>query len=135
MKTKRLSHFLLLLYVTSSYLISETKINGRVISTKNNKPIQNVNIYVKDQKRGTTTDASGNFELNLEEDSSYSIEFSHIAYENRLIKTVPGNFLDIKMKEVFLMLDDVIVSSMKCEYALSNVPVSVSYTHLRAHET
>ena len=123
MKTKRLSHFLLLLYVTSSYLISETKINGRVISTKSNKPIQNVNIYVKDQKRGTTSDASGNFELNLEEDSSYSIEFSHIAYENRLIKTVPGNFLDIKMKEVFLMLDDVIVSSMKCEYALSNVPV------------
>jgi len=123
MKTKRLSHFLLLLFVISSYLISETKINGRVISTKSNKPIQNVNIYVKDQKRGTTSDASGNFELNLKEDSSYSIEFSHIAYENRLIKTVPGNFLDIKMKEVFLMLDDVIVSSMKCEYALSNVPV------------
>ena len=123
MKIKRLSHFLLLLFVISSHLLSKTKINGRVISTNNNKPIQNVNIYVKDQKRGTTSDASGNFELNLEEDSSYSIEFSHIAYENRLIKTVPGNFLDIKMKEVFLMLDDVIVSSMKCEYALSNVPV------------
>ena len=76
MKITRLSHFLLLLFLVSSYLISETKINGRVISTKSNKPIQNVNIYVKDQKRGTTSDDSGNFELNLEEDSSYSIEFS-----------------------------------------------------------
>ena len=123
MRTKKLSPLLFLPFVISSYLLSDTKINGRVISTKSNKPIQNVNIYVKDQKRGTTSDASGNFELFLEEDSSYSIEFSHIAYENRLIKTVPGNLIDVKMKEVFLMLDDVIVSSMKCEYALSNVPV------------
>ena len=68
MKIKRLSHFLLLLFVISSYLISETKINGRVISTSTNKPIQNVNIYVKSQERGTTSDDSGNFELNLEED-------------------------------------------------------------------
>ena len=123
MRTKKLSPLLFLPFVISSYLLSDTKINGRVISTKSNKPIQNVNIYVKNQKRGTTSDASGKFELFLEEDSSYSIEFSHIAYENRLIKTVPGNLIDVKMKEVFLMLDDVIVSSMKCEYALSNVPV------------
>ena len=104
MKIKRLSHFLLLLFVISSHLLSKTRINGRVISTDNNKPIQNVNIYVKDQKRGTTSDDLGNFELNLEEDSSYSIQFSHIAYENRLIKTVPGNFLNVKMKEVFLII-------------------------------
>ena len=58
MRTKKLSPLVFLPFVISSYLLSDTKINGRVISTKSNKPIQNVNIYVKDQKRGTTSDAS-----------------------------------------------------------------------------
>ena len=66
MRTKKLSPLVFLPFVISSYLLSDTKINGRVISTKSNKPIQNVNIYVKNQKRGTTSDASGNFELLLE---------------------------------------------------------------------
>ena len=107
----------------NNHLFCDVKINGQVISAQNNQPIQNVNVFVSNQKSGTTSDSLGNFELVLLKDSIYSIEFSHIAYEDKFIETKSEDILNIKMKEVFLMLDDIVVSSMKCEYALSDVPV------------
>ena len=120
---KKLFYIFALFISINNHLFCDVKINGQVISAQNNQPIHNVNVFVSNQKSGTTSDSLGNFELVLLKDSIYSIEFSHIAYEDKFIETKSEDILNIKMKEVFLMLDDIVVSSMKCEYALSDVPV------------
>ena len=123
MLLKKSVYILPLLFAINNYLFCDIKINGKIISEKNNKPIQDVNIYVRDQKKGTTSDMLGNFELILQKDSTYLVDFSHIAYEDKFIETKSEKFMNIKMQEVFLMLDDIVVTSMKCEYALSDIPV------------
>ena len=116
--------FTLLVFLTmGDYVFCESKIRGKIVNSKSDKPIQDVNIYIKDQKVGATSDAMGEFELIIDKDSTYLVEFSHIAYKNVFIIIESNTSIEVRMEEVFLMMDDVIVSSMKCEYALSDVPV------------
>ena len=53
MLLKKSIYILPLLFTINNYLFCDIKINGKIISAKNNKPIQDVNIYVRDQKKGT----------------------------------------------------------------------------------
>ena len=84
---KKLFYIFALFISINNHLFCDVKINGQVISAQNNQPIQNVNVFVSNQKSGTTSDSLGNFELVLLKDSIYSIEFSHIAYEDKFIET------------------------------------------------
>ena len=78
--------FTLLVFLTmGDYVFCESKIRGKIVNSKSDKPIQDVNIYIKDQKVGATSDAMGEFELITDKDSTFLVEFSHIAYKNEFI--------------------------------------------------
>tara|TARA_B100001250_G_scaffold256870_1_gene221153 strand:+ start:579 stop:2606 length:2028 start_codon:yes stop_codon:yes gene_type:complete len=95
-----------------------------VKDSKNQKPISDVNIYLKKSRTGTTSDENGEFVLYIKNDKDeLEIEFSHVAYESVFIYGWNKDFIEIEMNEVFLQLDDIVVTSMKCEYNLSNVPI------------
>ena len=119
----RLNILIVVIALSSKPLIGQNKISGKIQDTINKNPIQEVNIYVRSQKIGTISDADGIFEINIENDNEVTLDISHIAYENITIKVKPNKFVNIEMKEIFLKLDDIVVTSMKCDYALSNTPV------------
>ena len=102
------------------------ELKGRVVDILSKKPIENVNVYEQRSKAGTVTDDNGNFSLSVETDDSF-LNFSHIAYESKIIKSI--DILEhefsiiVEMKEIFLELDEVVVTSMKCPYLLTEVPV------------
>ena len=102
------------------------ELKGRVVDILSKKPIENVNVYEKRSKAGTVTDDNGNFSLSVETDDSF-LNFSHIAYESKAIKSIDilehEYSIIVEMKEIFLELDEVVVTSMKCPYLLTEVPV------------
>ena len=66
--------FTLLVFLTmGDYVFCESKIRGKIVNSKSDKPIQDVNIYIKDQKVGATSDAMGEFELITDKDSIIKI--------------------------------------------------------------
>ena len=120
---KKIIYILGAIILSFDILRSNIVIKGQVTDNQSNEPIQNVNIYFINQKTGSTTNENGNFIIKLEQKPEYIIEFSHIAYESIIIKTVADQFIDVRMNEVFLQLNDIVVTGMKCEYSLQNTPV------------
>lgn len=116
--------FFWIIILLSNFIFAEDKIKGMVKDSKNQKPISDVNIYLKKSRTGTTSDENGEFVLDIKNDKDeLEIEFSHVAYESVFIYGWNKDFIEIEMNEVFLQLDDIVVTSMKCEYNLSNVPI------------
>lgn len=117
------NHFLFLIINIYSFSFCNSIIRGTVIEFDGGKPIQDVNIFINSQKIGTTTNADGIFELRLREEESYLINVSHIAYNSKIIKTISGQNVNIPLEKIFLKFDDIVVTSMKCDYQLSDIPI------------
>jgi len=105
--------------------IGKISISGKVLDSKNNEPVDLVNIRESLSGLGTTTDESGQFTLIVEDQSQMEIEFTHIAY-----KTFHNNFnvsdsgIVIFLEETLLQMNDVVVTSTRSGYFLRDVPIA-----------
>lgn len=83
------------------------RISGKVVD-KGGEPLRGVAIMDRLTKRATTTDASGNFSLNL--DSVGSLEIAYIGYNTAEVKGKAGQELSIVLSENASTLSEVVVS-------------------------
>lgn len=98
-------------------------VEGNIKNAETGKPVKSVNIYIRNLNSGTISDVNGDFSIKIPSLGKTKIEFSHIGYESIYLDTISDNILDIKMKSVLVNHSDVVVTSMRSEYALSDVPV------------
>lgn len=101
---------LLLLFSICSFFISKAQVTGKVTDT-NDEPLQNVNVYVEDTFSGTTTNANGEFKINIDPSDNQVLVFKFIGYETKrrgLSKN--QTYLEIKLSEKVTSLDDVVIS-------------------------
>ncbi len=96
-----------------STILSQAQIVGKVTDTNDN-PLPFVNIYVKDSYKGTTTNDSGNYRLDVSEENEYQIIFQFLGYKT-LTKTITASsfpyVLNVTLKEESVSLDEVVVSN------------------------
>ena len=120
--TRKISLFLI---ISSSFLSGGIKIKGRITNIKTGNPVTGVNISVEKLGIGTISDDTGNFEIRIHYQDKIILEFNHIAYE-----PISRSFTDsksdviIRMNEVLLQMDDVVVTSMRNSYLLRDVPIN-----------
>ncbi|GAA4451264.1 TonB-dependent receptor [Nibrella saemangeumensis] len=83
-------------------------ITGRVMSKEENMPLPGVNVVIKGTTTGTTTDAGGNFRINVSGDKDILV-FSAVGYQT--LERVVGNqtTLDISLAIDQKTLDEVVV--------------------------
>ncbi len=62
---QRLTMFLACLFLTVGMVMAQTKVNGTVVTQLDNEPVIGASIVVVGTTVGTTTDASGRFELTM----------------------------------------------------------------------
>ena len=72
------------LFLRSTFLLfslfSFSQIIGKVTDTKDN-PLPFVNVYLENTYKGTTTNESGNYELNISQKESYVIVFQYLGFK------------------------------------------------------
>jgi len=94
----------LILFILLSPLFSfGQNIKGSIVNSKNNLPIQDVNIGLKQPDENTTTDAKGLFNLKLtrKPEESDSLYASHIGYTTKKI-----SFYDLKKSNYLIFIDE-----------------------------
>ncbi len=106
----------------------KSKIKGIVTDSKTNEPLIGVNISVQNTSLGTSTDISGNYEIELETGEQI-IVFSYVGYEDKienvLIKNNEIKILNVAVGENDNILNTVVVSGSKFEKKLSEEIVSM----------
>jgi hypothetical protein len=111
--------FLLLIILAGEGVSAQTFhfLNGYVYG-QDNEPLPFVNIRVRGQNYGTTTDEKGRYTLKLEE-SHYSIIYSYIGYEAQVhsITLRKDEVQNVWMQEVGGQLNEVIINSKRRDIA------------------
>ncbi|MGC3947558.1 MAG: TonB-dependent receptor [Chryseolinea sp.] len=87
--------------------IAQTRLSGNVKTTQGD-PLPGVNVIVKGTAQGTTTDAQGKFQLDVNQADAV-LTFSFIGYKNQEITVGNRTTLDVSLEEDVQSLDEVVV--------------------------
>ncbi len=114
------------------FLFAQTKtITGKVLDASGNA-IAGANVIVQKSTQGTTTDANGNFNLNIPDNAVLVI--SYVGFQTQTIntKTISSD-INIKLNEDVAKLDEVVVTGLATSVKrrnLANAVATISSTEL-----
>jgi hypothetical protein len=91
-----------------------------------------VHVVVKNNVYGTVTGNDGSFELKTQVKPPFVLHISYVGYETLEVEVKDeSTFLDIKIKEQFLLGQEIVVSSSRIEESILRSAVSVEKMNLR----
>ncbi len=93
---------------TIAPVVADITVRGTVKTPETNEPLPGVSIILKGSQRGTTTDVSGNFQIDVPDGNAVLI-FSFVGYLSQEVKV--GNATDLKVDLILdtKALDEVVV--------------------------
>ena len=108
---------LLFTFAFTFTLIAQITISGKVLG-RNNKPLKNVSVTLKDTYDGATTDETGNYKFATSEKGSQILIFSHpkfIEIEKSIQIEDKNLILNAELKESVSEIDAVVISAGSIE--------------------
>jgi len=100
-------------FVLVNNLLAQNIVKGRVYN-ENQVPVEGVNVYIPMLLKGTTTNASGEFEISHLPNGKFDIQFSHIGYANKIVSVNLGGeqlVLNVEITPASIEAEGVIVSA------------------------
>lgn len=103
--------FLLLCFAA----VAQNKINGTVKDASTGELLFGANILLEETGRGTTSDNSGNFEINNVPQGNYELKISFLGYTTQKIKvTVPNTeVIDIALDQSSIFTEEFVVNATR----------------------
>ncbi|RAJ94411.1 TonB-linked SusC/RagA family outer membrane protein [Larkinella arboricola] len=108
MRRSLLLSFLLTTLVWISAIAQDRQVTGKVVSAEDGSSLPGVSIQVKGTARGTQTDASGNYSLNVP-NSGATLVFSFIGTTTQEIAVGNRSTIDVKLANDTRALNEVVV--------------------------
>jgi outer membrane receptor for ferrienterochelin and colicins len=121
-------YFIIILLITAGALPAQQVLTGSIKDAENKIPLHGVSVFLKNTKKGTTTDSTGNFILKNIPLGKVSIQFSYTGYEKKdiVVDVASGNFINIELAPSREKLQDVIiVSSSRTNSRIEDLPTKV----------
>lgn len=109
-----MKNFFSFLFLGLVCLGANAQIKGNVTAAVSGDSLSAVNVYVKDSYKGTTTNASGVYNLDVDEKGGYQIVFQYLGYKTQTKEIEIEDFpfeLNAKLEEETDALDEVEISS------------------------
>lgn len=106
-----------LVFAFTFTLIAQITISGKVLG-RNNKPLKDVSVTLKDTYDGATTDETGNYKFETSEKGSQTLIFSHpkfIEIEKSIQIEDKNLILNAELKESVSEIDAVVISAGSIE--------------------
>ena len=98
---KRPIYLLWLLLLPLSVQAQEVTINGRIADMQTSEGLYGANIYVRQQRKGKTSDEQGRFKLRLPKGRKTELEISYVGYQSQTLHLQLQNdtVLNIKLEQ------------------------------------
>lgn len=111
----RLSALIFLLFINISFTLAQGQMIGGTVENESGVSLEGVNITIKDQRVGTTTDSRGRFQLPVNEIDSVTVVFSFVGYITMEKVVYANKDVVIVLKESTELLDEVKVTGNREE--------------------
>lgn len=102
--------FWAILFVVPATHAQDQRVTGRVIAGKDQQSIPGVTILIKNSQLGTTTDADGNFSVNVPPNSA--LVFSAIGYTGQEVTVGNQSQINVTLREADQNLAEVVVTAL-----------------------
>jgi iron complex outermembrane receptor protein len=99
----------LLFLCAGSVLAQEKTVRGTVTDASSGETLPGVNVTVEGTQTGTTTDAQGQYQLEVP-GSSATLIFSFVGYQEETVQVGDQTVIDVAMQEDVAQLDQVVVT-------------------------
>ena len=128
--------FLLFFFSVVSFSQESNNVSGTILNSKNNLPLENVNIVNLNKVIGTATSKKGEFEINAQVDDT--LHFSYLGFKSIKVRVTNdwikfGTNTVIELTELALALEEVVVYEMKLtgylEVDIKQVPINNNYRY------
>ncbi len=107
---KRLLLFMVILLTTSSFILAQNRIEGKVTDAKSGEALPGVTIYIKGTTIGTVSDVNGKYVLESAALKPQAvIVFSFVGYNTQEVVFQNQKVLDIKLEPSQVMLEELVV--------------------------
>jgi TonB-linked SusC/RagA family outer membrane protein len=100
--------FILLLGLSTSVALGQTRVEGTVTDANDNTTLPGVNIQVKGTTLGTTTDIDGNYTLEVPDDQNFLV-FSYVGYQTLEVSIDGRSRIDVELRLSASILDEMVV--------------------------
>lgn len=98
------------LLISSNGIAEEVSVEGIVLSKKDQYPLAGAVVFLKESSTGVTTDAEGNFSINVPTGQSLVVSF--IGFQPQTLVVHEEGFLKIELSEQHSQLNEVVVTAM-----------------------
>lgn len=98
---------------------AQMAVRGIVADSASLKPIEGVNVWIKNGRTGTITDADGRFIIDLPEKSNDSITFSFVGFKTQTFHIISGDTLSVFLAESSRNLKEITVFQQKNTRAIA----------------
>ncbi len=117
---------LAMMLLATSFAFAQTNISGTVKDAAG-EALPGVSILVKGKVIGTTTNASGQFSLKVNQAPPLTLVFSYVGYQAQEIEITDANTtgLAIALEEQTILGQEVVVSASRVEESILRSPVTV----------
>ncbi len=125
--------FVVTLVLTSTMLIAQTTISGKVTDSSTGDPLPGASIKVIGENLGTTSDFDGNYSLTVGKDAPFSLEASSVGFQSMTAEVTSNNqTLNFKLEEAAEALDEVVVSASRTPERVRESPVTIERMDAKA---
>ena len=130
---KKVSIFIIALILLRSELSGQNLciITGFVLDQEDNRPLEGVNIIVKDKTLGTSTNPEGEFYLSINVNPPITIQFSMIGYEDKeiTVSTSITKELKVLLLRKIIETEKIDIIAPMVEQTALEVPFSIEILH------
>lgn len=121
-----------LAFFCGSLMFGQTSISGKVTDSNTGDALPGVNIKVVGTSLGNSSDFDGNFTLNVNEATPFSIEFTFVGYQTQIIEILQDEEeLEVALVENETSLDEVVVSASRTPESIRESPVTIERVGIR----
>ncbi len=107
---KRLLLFMVILLTTSSFILAQNRIEGKVTDAKSGEALPGVTIYIKGTTIGTVSDVNGKYVLESAALKPQAvIVFSFVGYNTQEVVFQNQKVPDLKLEPSQVMLEELVV--------------------------
>ena len=93
--------------LSSTVILAQTTVTGRVTDTKTGSPVPGVSVKIKSSKKGTTTNSEGVFTIQAAPDDV--LEISEVGYKTQSIKVGSQSSISVAFEQSAVDLSEVVV--------------------------
>ncbi len=134
MKTMIYHLLSILIFFSISITISAQtfEIKGKVTESKTGESMIGVHVTLSGDVYGTVTGYDGSFVFKTLKSPPFKLHFSFVGFESQdIVLSKENEFVDIKLKEQFLLGQEIVVSASRVEENILRSPVSIEKMNLR----